>query len=406
MRRRRRAFIAPVLANQERRHQASAMAGSKNHPDTPRLLEAARLSSLLDLLSRHGYDVIGPTIRDGAVVLDHIRSIEDLPIGWTDEQSPGHYRLKRHDDHSLFGFRVGPRSCKGYLHPADLKLWSAELQDGSFRILNNGTTPARAFAFFGIRPCDLAAVKLQDRVLTGDRYRDPAYSGRREGALLVVVQCTQSSPTCFCASLGTGPAAKTGFDLALTEIADKQRHDLVIHAGSKRGAKLLAELETVPATPECVKQATDAINAASCEQTRSLDPVAVKGILQRNFDSPQWEKISARCLTCGNCTMVCPTCFCTTVEDASDLTGKHAERIRRWDSCFTLSFSYIHGGSVRASAKARYRQWVTHKFATWIDQFGSPGCVGCGRCITWCPVGIDLTEGARMLQEGETNGNA
>lgn len=382
------------------------MPGIKNHPDTPRLLEAAKLSSLFDLLSSNAYDLIGPAIRDGAVVLDHIRSTDDLPVDWTDEQSPGHYRLKRRDDHALFAFRVGPQSCKSYLHPAELKLWSAERQEGSFRILNNGATPRRAFAFFGIRPCDVAAIKLQDRVLTADRYRDPVYSGLREGAFVIVAQCTQSSPTCFCASLGTGPDAKSGFDLALTEINGSQAHHFVIQSGSKRGAKLLAELETAPASPEDVKQAADAVSAAAREQTRSLDAAVARDVLQRNFESSQWEKISARCLTCGNCTMVCPTCFCTTVEDASDLSGTRAERIRRWDSCFTLSFSYIHGGSVRASAKARYRQWLTHKLATWVDQFGTVGCVGCGRCITWCPVGIDLTEGVRMLQEGETSGNA
>jgi Fe-S oxidoreductase len=102
--------------------------------------------------------------------------------------------------------------------------------------------------------------------------------------------------------------------------------------------------------------------------------------------------------------MVCPTCFCTTVEDVSDVTGDHAERWRRWDSCFTLGFSYIHGGSIRNSGKARYRQWMTHKLASWIDQFGTSGCVGCGRCITWCPVGIDITEEARAIRDGGQHG--
>jgi ferredoxin len=369
-------------------------------------LDAARLPSLLALLLHQGYDVIGPTVRDGAVVLDTINSIQDLPAGWTDEQSPGHYRLKRQEGPVFFGFGVGPQGCKRYFHPADVKLWSAERQQGTFRILNNGAPPQHPFAFFGIRPCDLAAITLQDRVLAGDKYHDPIYSTRREGAFLLVAQCTHSSATCFCASLGTGPDAKGGFDLALTEITSKRAHEFLIQAGSQRGAKLLAELETSPAAAEVVQESNLAVEAAAREQTRGIDVKAVDGILQRNFDSPQWEKISARCLTCGNCTMVCPTCFCTTVEDASDLTGMHAERHRRWDSCFTLSFSYIHGGSVRGSAKSRYRQWMTHKLSSWKEQFGTLGCVGCGRCITWCPVGIDLTEGVRVLQEGENNGNS
>ena len=111
--------------------------------------------------------------------------------------------------------------------------------------------------------------------------------------------------------------------------------------------------------------------------------------------------MAERCLTCGNCTLVCPTCFCTNVEDVGDLTGDHAERWRVWDTCFSVDYSYIHGGSVRPSGRARYRQWLTHKLATWHDQFDSSGCVGCGRCITWCPVGIDITQEVAAIRETE-----
>jgi Fe-S-cluster-containing hydrogenase component 2 len=130
-----------------------------------------------------------------------------------------------------------------------------------------------------------------------------------------------------------------------------------------------------------------------------MDTTGIRDLLYTNFDHPRWDNVAQRCLTCANCTMVCPTCFCTTVEDVSDVTGSHAERWRKWDSCFSQNFSYIHGGSVRSSAKSRYRQWMTHKLASWIDQFGSSGCVGCGRCITWCPVGIDITEEVRAIRE-------
>ena len=132
---------------------------------------------------------------------------------------------------------------------------------------------------------------------------------------------------------------------------------------------------------------------------RALDTGNIQGLLYENAEHPRWEQVAQRCLTCGNCTMVCPTCFCTTVEDTTNLAGDQAARTRRWDSCFSLDFSYIHGGPVRSSTRARYRHWITHKFAAWIDQFGSSGCVGCGRCITWCPVGIDVTEEIRSLRE-------
>lgn len=374
--------------------------------ETARLLESSQLQAMLEALVSSGYDVIGPTVRDGAIVLDQIHSVKDLPAGWSDEQSPGHYRLKARDDQASFQNAVGPHSWKRYLHPQEVRMWSAERQNGTFRILNNHDGPARPFAFFGVRPCDLAAIHLQDRVLTGDIYKDRIYASRRRGVFLVVLQCTTSASTCFCSSLGTGPRPHHAFDLSLSELCGNGGPGFVIRAGSKRGARLLAQLNTRPASAEELQRENELLEAVSREQVRRLDTASIKTDLEKNFDNPGWDEVSARCLTCANCTMVCPTCFCTTIEDGSDLSGNHAERVRRWDSCFTLSFSYIHGGSVRASAKSRYRQWLTHKFASWVDQFGTVGCVGCGRCITWCPVGIDLTQSIRTLQEGANHGNS
>ena len=132
---------------------------------------------------------------------------------------------------------------------------------------------------------------------------------------------------------------------------------------------------------------------------RQLDTGGLRDLMGGSHAAARWDDVAARCLTCGNCTLACPTCFCTSVEDSSDLTGEHAERWELWDSCFDLDFSYLHGGSVRTSPKSRYRQWLTHKLGTWHDQFGSSGCVGCGRCIVWCPAGIDLTEEVKALRE-------
>ncbi len=122
-----------------------------------------------------------------------------------------------------------------------------------------------------------------------------------------------------------------------------------------------------------------------------------------NLDHPIWDDIAARCLACTNCTLVCPTCFCSTVEDATDLLGT-ATRTRRWDSCFSSDFSNLHGHPVRSSTRSKYRQWMTHKLSYWYDQFGMSGCVGCGRCITWCPVAIDITaEMAQLNEESEAS---
>jgi sulfhydrogenase subunit beta (sulfur reductase) len=121
-----------------------------------------------------------------------------------------------------------------------------------------------------------------------------------------------------------------------------------------------------------------------------------------NLTHPRWDDVAKRCLSCTNCTMVCPTCFCSTVNEVNDLAGEKTTRERVWESCFNEEHSHTAGGAVHPTTKSRYRQWLTHKLATWIDQFGTSGCVGCGRCITWCPVGIDITEEVAAM-EGPTS---
>lgn len=370
-----------------------------------RILHADELEKLMAALSRKRYEIIGPSVRDGAIVYERIESAAQLPAGWIDEQERGSYRLRRREDQALFGYAAGPQSWKRYLHPAEVQLCSAERSGGTFRILNNEVRPKPRYAFLGVRACDLAAIEVQDRILIGDKYRDAIYEGLRQSVFIVAVQCTRAAATCFCASMGTGPRARGGFDLLMTELISAEGHRFVVEVGSKGGAEVLAELQTTPATGADLQEAEAAVNLAASQQVRSIDTTDIKELLYQNFDHPRWDDVAARCLTCANCTMVCPTCFCTTVEDVTDVTGDHAERWRRWDSCFTLSFSYIHGGNVRTSSKARYRQWMTHKLASWIDQFGTSGCVGCGRCIAWCPVGIDITEEVRAIREGNNHGN-
>ena len=358
------------------------------------------LRRLIPSLERRGYQVAGPTVRDGAIVYETLKKLEDLPAGWTDEQDAGRYRLKRREDGALFGYTVGPQSWKKFLHPATIELIHIERNGEGVRVLNQTSPPPR-YAFLGVRACELAGIRVQDRVLLEDRFTDPVYASRRRGVFIVVVQCTQAAPTCFCGSMQSGPRARQGFDLALTEIADKGRHLFVVETGSGAGAEILADLDAREASPALCQEAAEAVDRAAV-QTRKMDTNGIRDLLYQNFEHPRWDHVAARCLSCANCTMVCPTCFCTVVEDVSDVAGNHAERWRRWDSCFTQAFSYIHGGSVRPSVRSRYRQWLTHKLASWIDQFGSSGCVGCGRCITWCPAGIDITEEVRAIRGGNT----
>jgi len=372
------------------------------------ILAASEIGALIALLVGDGYEVLAPTLRDGAIQYSAVESAEELPQGWTDEQAAGKYRLKPRNDDAYFGYSVGPHSWKRFLHPAEVRLWQAERQGGAFRILNNETTSDKKKALLGVRPCELAAIRIQDRVLLEDRYRDPIYEARRSAALLIAVQCTQSASTCFCSSMGTGPAVSNGNtpDIVLTELRNRGPHRFLARAVTDRGSEFLGKLHTTAATEADLHEAEAGVQAAAAAQVRSIDQNGIRELLNQNFEHARWELVAARCLSCANCTMVCPTCFCTTVEDVSSVSGERAERWRKWDSCFTQAFSYIHGGSVRSSAKSRYRQWITHKLAAWKDQFGSSGCVGCGRCITWCPAGIDITEEVRALNNGGDRGDS
>ena len=353
---------------------------------------------LLNVLRGRGYTCIGPTVRDGAIVYEEIRSEQDLPIGFTDEQDGGTYRLKKRDDEARFGYTVGPQSWKQYLFPPSTLLMQAQRTSDGF-LAQAHTEQVPAYAFIGVRACDLNAIAIQDRTFLKGPYVDPTYKARREAAFIVVVNCGQAGRTCFCVSMETGPLAKSGYDLALTEILEDGRHEFLVEVGSERGDAVAREFPTRPANDDDGNAAQRMVDRAVAQMGRKRDTAGIKDLLYRNMDHPRWEDVAARCLSCANCTMVCPTCFCSTVEDVTDLTGDHTERWRRWDSCFTASHSYVHGGSVRPTTLSRYRQWMTHKLATWIDQFDTSGCVGCGRCITWCPVGIDITEEVRAIQE-------
>ncbi len=373
----------------------------------PIVVARSEFGALIAVLQQRGYSVIGPTLRDQAIVYEEIQSDADLPAGWIDEQEAGHYRLRRRDDEALFGHVVGPRSWKEFLHPPRVKLVSAERDaEGAVRFETGDTDEAPRRAFLGVRSCELHAIAIQDRVFLGNGVTDSHYEKRRRNSFTVAVNCGTAGGTCFCVSMETGPKVerKTPYDIALTELLDGPGgHRFVLEAGSKSGAEVLADLASQPATEADLGQAEAVVKATAGSMGRKLDTEQLPELLLENLEHPRWDALAERCLSCANCTMVCPTCFCTTVEDVTDVTGDHAERWRSWDSCFTMDFTWMHGGSARQTGRSRYRQWLTHKLATWHDQFGSSGCVGCGRCITWCPVGIDLTEEAAALRESKTD---
>jgi ferredoxin len=360
----------------------------------PAVLDRSGLDTLVAVLRETGYRVVGPTLQDNAIVLAELHSAADLPAGWGVETAPGRYRVHPRSDAAVFGHSAGPQSWKQFLHPPRKPLWST---DGT-TVTPAPEEPVR-YAFLGVRGCDLAAIATLGGVLGDGAHPDGSFARRRQGLFIVAAGCTEPGGVCFCASMGTGPAPGPGYDLSLTERIDDSGHRFLVDVGTDDGARILDRVDHRAASEPEVDDARSAVADATDHMGREMPSGDIRTLLRDNADAVNWIEVADRCLTCGNCTMVCPTCFCTTTEDVTDLTGEHAERSERWASCFELDFSYLHGGEVRVSGASRYRQWITHKLSTWYDQFGTSGCVGCGRCIAWCPVGIDITEEVTRLAE-------
>lgn len=356
-----------------------------------RFLLQDQLQTLLDRLCEAGYRVIGPQVRDGAIQYLDLRTASELPSGWRDSQSPGRYRLRASASPRRFAWANGPQAFKPQLFRSKETLWRCT-RDGDGRLTFDAEAPAtQPLAVIGARACDIAALGLQDAHFL-DRTRDPAYTARRRDLFIVAVHCMHPADTCFCASTGDGPRVTGGFDLALSELDD----GFVVEVGSDAGRAVAEGLPLIDAGAAQLDQADAEIAAAGEGQSRQL-PQAIAGTLSARPHHSRWDEVATRCLACGNCTSVCPTCFCSAERDVPMLDGMYSEHVREWDSCFSEGHAHLHGYQVRPTTTFRYRQWLTHKLDTWHAQYGRSGCVGCGRCITWCPVGIDLTEEAASL---------
>jgi NAD(P)H-flavin reductase/Fe-S-cluster-containing hydrogenase component 2 len=363
-----------------------------------RLLDRAQLDTLVGNLCGAGYRVIGPRLRDGAIVYAELAGVNDLPIGWTDTQAPGRYRVQRSGEPKLFGYVVGPQSPRRYLTPSVEPLVQIRRRDGELEVASADEPDPRPLALLGVRACDIAAIDSHDRVWTGGPFVDPRYQRRREQALIIAVDCLAPGELCFCESTKTGPEVRENFDLRLTELDDAT---LLLEVGSERGRPFADALALADAPAEREVERCAGLERASAQMRdsdRRIDVRAAPQLLFDNLDHPRWDDVAQRCLSCGNCTLVCPTCFCHRVEERAVVGGDTTERVREWDSCFTAEHSTIHGAQFRPKTRERYRQWMTHKLASWVSQLGMSGCVGCGRCIAWCPVGIDITRELAAIQ--------
>ena len=365
-------------------------------------IDHSQFQALIDSLRGLGYRTVGPRIADGSIIYADLSSIDQLPVGYVDRQDGGYYRLEKSEGAGFFDHVVGPHSLKNFMFPPRETLLESIRTNGTWQ-MSAPEIEAAPLAVIGVRSCDLHALAIQDKVFLDGPYVDPGYKARREKLFVVAVNCRRAAATCFCHSMKTGPVVKDGFDLALTELGPH----FLVEVGSNKGTGVMEAIDFEFATQQQIEKSravssrleaelqtrgSNPQSQAGAPRERFLDTTNIHDLLLDNLEHPRWMEVAERCLACANCTLVCPTCFCASVEDVSDLSGENVRRERAWDSCFTMEHSYTNTGVVRKTTASRYRQWLTHKLATWIDQFGTSGCVGCGRCITWCPVAIDLTE--------------
>lgn len=362
----------------------------------PEFLFRNELQCLLDCLITKGFKVIGPKVEDGALVYSPLEQVAELPLGWSDQQAPGRYRINQTDSVRYFHWANGPQALKPLLNPSRNILWQAKRQaDGSleFIVPDDSISPV---AVIGVKSCDLSALALQDQHFLEGEYPDPTYQARRKSLFLVAVNCSTAASTCFCASTGDGPEASTGFDIVMTELED----GFILQAGSEAGREVMAMLPLTAVSESMLQQKQKQKETVLAAQSRQLRTIEKTDLAEKRAH-PRWDDIAERCLACGNCTMVCPTCFCHHQTEEAQVNGVDSQHVREWDSCFGESHGQLAGFQVRDSVKSRYQQWMIHKLDFWQEQYGRSGCTGCGRCMTWCPAEIDFVAEANLIAGGE-----
>lgn len=358
------------------------------------ILSKKQLKQLFALLKQEAFSLIGPVVKDGVISYEEVPVLEELASSVQDKQSPAFYSLKKTNKPYFFSYANGFSSLKKFFFPAQRELFSLKRDKNKRFNIFYPDKPNKKLAFFGIKPCDLAALVVQDKIFMEGDYQDIYYQNLRKNSFIVVANCTHPSENCFCTSFNTGPAVKNkeSLDISLTEILEADKHYFIAEAFSERAREYFRKLKVPLAKEKDKKMFNKTIEKSARKIKKRVNEEEIKKFFPLSYENYYWREIGKRCLGCGNCTLVCPSCFCSTVLEKSNIGATEAERVKVWDSCFNVEFSYIHPAAVRKNIYSRYRQWLMHKFFNWYKQFKTSGCVGCGRCISWCPVGIDVRD--------------
>jgi ferredoxin len=332
-----------------------------------KLMRKEKISELLAKLS--GYDVYAPVLVEGSV------SFQKIEKGM----------------HPAMEYRQAQRPPKSVFFPQTEKMFDLVREGQRFVDIKEAATENKPIAVLGIRPCDARAAAMLDKVFGWD-YDDPYYQDKRNRATVIALACTlpkMPHANCFCTSIGGNPASTEGVDVLLTEINDSY----LVESVTDKGNKLVEAAGPIftEAGDTDMQQAAKAKQNAEAAIVKKMNLDGVKEALQNCFESDYWKEFSDRCLGCGICTLLCPTCHCFDISDV--ISHGKGRRERTWDSCqFEYYSVHASGHNPRPAKKHRQRNRIYHKFLYMDENLGVIGCVGCGRCTARCPVNIDIVE--------------
>lgn len=349
------------------------------------MIYKANLNQLKNIYEKlkEEYTVVAPELNDGVIKYEESTDFEKIPAGYKQFEFAGSYQIFK-SSNRFFSYIRPYNNLKYFLRPPSIKLLTVIEKDGNLEF--SYQEQRKKIAFFDIRRCDLKALSILDKVYLNENYPDSYYKSLREDIFIVGVDCAEAGDVCFCNSMDIDFDSFYSADMFITEIDDGFLVDTV----SKKAEHLVEGLGLSTPTKEDLAKRQEIKRRFKESFKKKLDTANLKEILYQKIEHPYWEEIGKRCLSCANCTQVCPTCFCFDIKEINSLDMKKSERFAVWDSCFNQTFATVHKFNIRDSIASRYRQWLMHKMAYWQDQFGDFGCVGCGRCITWCPAKIDI----------------
>ncbi|MFZ3254104.1 MAG: 4Fe-4S dicluster domain-containing protein [Syntrophales bacterium] len=260
-------------------------------------------------------------------------------------------------------------------------------REGQDMIFACAEKPAGKSILFGVRPCDARSFYLLDMLFDQEQYQDPHYIDRRVKTTVIALACVHPPyATCFCTAVEGSPTSREGVDIMLTDLGDSYLVEFL----TPKGEGWLPQFGALPVADAAAVEKQEKIASQAAREIKTAPPAqAIKPILDRSFEHAFWDTIHGKCLKCGACTYLCPTCHCFDIND--ETKGNDGVRIRNWDSCmFPIFTKAASGHNPRTSQKERWRQRVMHKFKYYVDNFGAMSCVGCGRCVRRCPVNIDI----------------